>query len=134
VPWERGEFFAWLGNDQAPVLLEPLFKFLRPIIYLLDPAAGFWNRIYLLLVIVWSLAVWGFFGGAITRMAAVQVARQNEKVSLTEAVRFAWGRCKAFFLAPIFPLIFLAALTVFLVVVGLLEKNIPILGDVVLAG
>ena len=134
VPWERGEFFTWLGNDQLPVLLEPLIKFLRPIAYLLDPAAGGWNRIYLLLVILWTLAVWGFFGGAITRMAAVQVARQNEKVSLTEAVRFAYARYKSFFLAPLFPLIFLAGLTLFLIVFGLVEKNIPLVGDIVLDG
>src|SRR5947209_1713767 len=52
VPWERGEFFTWLANDQAPVLLEPLIKFLRPIAYLLDPAPGLSNRIYLLLVLL----------------------------------------------------------------------------------
>lgn len=79
VPWERGEFLTWLGNDQAPVLLEPLVKFLRPIVYLLDPAAGGWNRIYLFLVILVALAVWGFFGGAIMRMAAVQVCAPTRR-------------------------------------------------------
>ena len=50
-----------------------------------DPAAGFFNRVYLLLVILWSLATWALFGGAITRIAAVQVARTNERVGLMEA-------------------------------------------------
>src|SRR5205807_1101712 len=75
VPWERGGFLAWFFSDEVPVLLEPLVKFLRPIVYLLDPAAGGWNRVFLILVILWTLATWALFGGAITRMAAVQVAR-----------------------------------------------------------
>src|SRR5262249_7259426 len=28
VPWEPGHFLAWLANDQVPVLLEPLYKFI----------------------------------------------------------------------------------------------------------
>src|SRR6516165_6596778 len=64
-PWEQGRFWDWLITKQVPVLIEPLVKFLRPIIYLLHPHAGFWNRVYFALVLVWSLATWGFFGGAI---------------------------------------------------------------------
>ena len=63
VPWSRGRFIAWLFGEQVPVLLEPLVKFFRPLIYLFDPAGGFLNRVYLLLVIVWLLATWALFGG-----------------------------------------------------------------------
>ncbi len=134
VPWERGQFLSWFASDQVPVLVEPLVKFLRPIVYLFDPASGGWNRIYLFLVILWTLAVWGLFGGAITRMAAVQVARPNEKVGMTEAVRFAWSRYKSFFSAPLFPLLFIVVLTVFLIIFGLFQMLIPIFGDIFVAG
>ena len=39
-----------------------------------DHAPGMWERLYLILAISWTLVVWGFFGGAISRIAAVQVA------------------------------------------------------------
>src|SRR5262249_30007772 len=78
VPWERGHFMDWLLGEQVPVLIEPLVKILRPFAYLLHSEAGFWNELYFLLVILWTMVTWAFFGGAITRMAAVQVAR-NEK-------------------------------------------------------
>src|SRR5262249_45064925 len=98
-PWEGGHFLTWFAKDQVPVLLEPLFKFIGPVVYLFRSDAGGWNRVYLFLVILWTLAVWAFFGGAITRMAAVQVARHNEKIGMMEALRFARARCQSFFSA-----------------------------------
>lgn len=133
LPWARGEFLGWLVSNQLPVLIEPLIKMLAPIAYFFDSRAGGWNRLYLISVILWTLAVWGFFGGAITRMAAVQVAR-NEKISIMEAVRFAKQRLQSFFSAPVFPLIFLGVLTFFLIIFGLFSGLIPILGDVLIAG
>jgi hypothetical protein len=134
VPWEPGHFLSWLGSDQVPVLLEPLFKFIGPVVYLFRPDAGGWNRVYLFLVILWTLAVWAFFGGAITRMAVVQVARHNEKISMMEALRFARARCQSFFSAPLFPLVFLAIITFFLLIFGLFEGFTWIIGDIFIAG
>ncbi|MBI3407531.1 MAG: hypothetical protein HY040_04145 [Planctomycetes bacterium] len=133
VPWARGQFLGWLISDQLPVLVEPLVKFLSPILYMFDPGAGGWNRIYLILVILWTLLVWAYFGGAITRMAAVQIAR-NEKISMREALSFARARCQSFFSAPLFPLVFLGILTLILIVFGLFSGLIPIFGDIVIAG
>jgi hypothetical protein len=134
TPWRSGQFFDWLLTEQLPVLLEPLVKFLDPVKFLFDPAAGGWNRIYLFLVIVWTLLTWALFGGAITRMAAVQVARHNEKISMVEALRFARGRFQAFFSAPLFPLIFLAVITLFLIIYGLFEGFTFFFGDIFIAG
>jgi len=132
-PWVPGHFVTWFLGHQLPVLVEPLVKFLSPIVYFFDARAGFWDRVYLLCVILWTLAVWGFFGGAITRMAAVQVAR-GEKISLREALRFARERCQSFFSAPVFPLIFLGVLTFILILFGLVSGLIPIVGDVLISG
>jgi hypothetical protein len=132
VPWTRGGFIAWLFGEQAPVLLEPLVKFFRPLIYLFDPAGGFLNRVYLLLVIVWLLATWALFGGAITRIAAVQVARTNERVGLFESLKFVWTRYKSFFCAPLFPLLFLFVITVVLFFFGLLEVYLFVVGDLLM--
>jgi hypothetical protein len=134
VPWERGQFAAWFVDDQVPVLLEPLVKFLRPVIYLFDPSAGFWTRVYLVFVIVWSLAVWAVFGGAITRIAVVQVARPTERVGLMEALRFAWSRKKSLISAPLFPLVFIGILTLLLLIFGLIEIWTFFVGDIIIAG
>jgi hypothetical protein len=110
------------------VLLEPLFKFIKPIVFFLNPAAGFITRVYFLLIIVWTLAVWSLFGGAITRMAAVEIARPPEKVGMVEALKFTCERWVSFFTAPLVPLIFVAILTIFVILFGLLNL-IPVVGE-----
>jgi len=134
LPWENHGLLSWFLGDEVPVVIEPLVKFLRPFRYLLYPAAGWGNRIYLILLILWMVATWAVFGAAITRMAAVQVARTNEKVGMTEALRFAWARIQAYFWAPVFPLIILAGLAIFLWVYGLVGIFTYFLGDIVVYG
>lgn len=119
--------------DMIPVLLEPLYKILTPIIYLFHRNADWYIKAYLVLVLLWAIAVWGFFGGAITRLAAVQVAR-NEKIPLREAVVFAKDHFISFFAAPAFPLLLLAILIICLWLFGWVEGLIPIFGDIVIAG
>ena len=58
---------------------EPLLKFLTPVYYLTDARASFWVYIYLLLLILWLLVVWAFFGGVIPY--------HPEMTTLTSAVR-----------------------------------------------
>jgi hypothetical protein len=125
VPWERGHFMDWLLGEQLPVLIEPLAKFLRPLAYLrrAGPLAGF----YLLLVLVWTVATWAFFGGAITRMAAVQVAR-NEKIGMGEAMRFVWAKKWSYLFASVAPFLFIGAILVLLGLFGVVNL-VPVLGD-----
>ena len=91
----NGQFFTTFVRDDVPVLLEPLFKFLMPVVYLFDSRAGAWERLYLILAMLWTLVIWGFFGAAICRIAAVQVAR-NERITLRDAVQFARERCVSY--------------------------------------
>jgi len=60
---------------------------------------------------LWALAVWGFFGGAITRIAAVQLAC-GERVGWAASMRYARSKWTAYCAGPLFPLlgILLAAL------------------------
>lgn len=126
-----GTVGGWFLRDQVPVLLEPLYKFLRPVIYLFEPNAGFWNRLYLLLIILWAVLTWAYFGGAICRMAAVQLSR-NEKVGLREALGFARSRVRSFFFAPFLPLLFIGLLTFFLIIFGILIGHTYFFGDIFL--
>jgi hypothetical protein len=126
-PWEAGQFWDWFLTKQAPVLIEPLVKILRPIVLLLRPEAEGWNRVYLLLVSLWTLATWALFGGAITRLAAVQLAGKD-RPGLVEAVRFVLARYVSYFSAPVVPLVFVALIVVLSILFGFLHL-IPIVGD-----
>jgi len=118
----------WLIHEEAPVVLEPLFKLLMPLVYLFDSRAGGWDRLYLSLAMLWTLAVWGFFGGAICRIAAVQIAR-NERITLSEALAFTRERFVSYFAAPVFPMVLIAILTLLLIIFGWLEWT-PYVGDI----
>jgi hypothetical protein len=130
--WQVGQFWNWLFFDQAPVLVEPLVKFLRPIIYFFSPQASGTARFYFLCVMILTLAVWSLFGGAITRIAAVQIAR-NERIGMSEAVRFTWKRMVHYATAPLFPMVFVLGLLILMIIFGYFHM-IPILGDIVVDG
>jgi hypothetical protein len=131
-PWEQGHFWEWFGFEQAPVLVEPLVKFLRPIVYFFSPQADGYTRFYFLCVMVWTLAVWSLFGGAITRIAAVQIAR-NERIGMSEAIRFTMKRLLYYVTAPLFPLVFVLGLLIIMVIFGYFHM-IPIFGDILVSG
>jgi hypothetical protein len=127
-PWEGGKFWDWALTQQLPVLIEPLVKFLRPVVGLLHPLAGGWTRVYLLLVTFWTLATWAFFGGAITRLAAVQLAGKD-RPGLMETVRFVAARYVSYLSAPLVPLAFIALIVVLMILYGLIHL-IPFVGDI----
>jgi hypothetical protein len=83
-----------------------------------------WSRL------LWLLLVWGLFGGAITRIAAVQFAR-DQNIGLVPALKFAVSRYVSFVSAPLVAVGFLGMLWLMCVTVGLLAR-IPAVGDVLL--
>jgi hypothetical protein len=128
---------AWVHLGRS--LVEPLVKFLKPVLLLLHPDTGPKAGIYLFLVIVWTLLVWALFGGAITRMAAVEAARR-EKIGMVEALRFVvlrtpdhGPRFVSFLMAPLFPILLVALIVILLIIFGLFEM-LPVFGDIFVAG
>ncbi len=115
-------------KQQLPVLAEPLNKLLLPVIRIANPHASFATRVYLLLVIAWGVATWAFFGGVITRIAAVQLSGKD-RITLAQAVRFVWTRYVSYVLSPLVPLGVAAAITLALMLFAVVAL-IPILGDV----
>ena len=134
VSGSRADQSAAVGSviKQAPVILEPLVKFLGPVYLLFDPNAGFWICAYLFIIIVWMLAVWAFFGGIITRIAAVQFGGKD-RISLKQAFRFVANRYLSYLLSPLVPLIIIAVIVFIMSLYGAVAL-IPILGDIVLFG
>jgi hypothetical protein len=134
IPWEPGHAVDWFARDQFPVLIEPLIKLVRPVIYFLSPGANsVWTKLYFLLVFLWTVVTWSFFGGAITRIAVVQVARPGEPIGLSDAVRFTYKRWFSYIAAPVFPLVLVFVLLVFSFIFSVFHL-IPAVGDVFVDG
>jgi hypothetical protein len=129
---ERSFVISEFIKGTVPVLVEPLAKLLLPVVKLIDPNVSFQTRLYLLLCLLWNVAVWAFFGGVITRIAAVQLSGR-EKISLTQAVKFVIPRYRDYVLSPLVPLIVIAFIVIGLAVFGFVAL-IPLVGDVLLYG
>ena len=128
-PWEAGHFWDWLFRHQLLVVLEPVVKLVLPLVYFFTPGVDFLPRLYFFLVFLWMVLTWSFFGGAITRIAAVQVAR-GEKIGIMDAINFTVKRIVSYLTAPLFPVGFVLVLVVFAMLFGVIQL-IPLLGDFV---
>lgn len=117
-------------KKQLPVMAEPLTKLFLPIVKVSSPHASTGTRIYLFLVLVWSVLVWAFAGGVITRIAAVQLSGKDQ-VSIMQACRYVCKRYTAYALAPIVPVGVVGAIVVGIWILGIFCL-IPVLGDLIL--
>ena len=96
------------------------------------PLWGFSQHpLYFSLFSLWLLVLAAVFGGAITRVAAVQVAR-DEKISLRSALRFSTAKFVSFLSAPLIPVLIIAAVGLAIAAAGALG-NIPWLGEIVIS-
>ncbi len=89
------------------------------------------HTLYFILFAALFLLVWAVFGGAISRIAAVHVAR-DEKISVRQALRFSIGKLLSFIFAPVIPLLIILVAGVALAVGGLL-MYVPWIGPIVMA-
>jgi len=115
----------------TPPRTEPMWHVWRtlsePLLGAFNAQTGLPRLAGLLLFGLWGLAVWALFGGAVTRIVAVQVACE-ERISWASVTRHATSKWLSYFGAPLFPVIgvLLAALPV--CIFGLLLRaNVGIL-------
>src|SRR5262249_43103768 len=88
-----------------------------------------WHPLYFFLFAAWFLVIWSIFGGAIARIAAVHVAR-DEKISVRQAMGFSSNKLLSFIFAPLIPVLILFVIGVVLAAAGWLFFHIPILGPI----
>ena len=86
------------------------------------------HGIYFTLFGILFLIVWAIFGGAIARIAAVHVARE-EKLSIRQAIRFSSGKFLSFVFAPVIPLVIVLVVGLVVALGGLL-LYIPFIGEI----
>ena len=129
---ERADSIGRFVSGSIPVLVEPLVKLLVPVAKMVSPGVGAQTRVYLFFLILWNVAVWAFFGGVITRLAAVSLANRGP-VSLRQAVQFVATRYVNYLLSPMVPLAIIAVVIVGLFIYGSFAL-IPLVGDLLLIG
>ncbi|HEY8668741.1 MAG TPA: hypothetical protein VIL86_18990, partial [Tepidisphaeraceae bacterium] len=89
------------------------------------------HTVYFILFALWFLIVWAIFGGAICRIAAIHVAR-DEKISVRQALRFSTGKFLSFICAPIIPL-FIVLVVGLIVWLGGLVNNLWFPGAIIVS-
>jgi hypothetical protein len=79
-------------------------KFTSPFAKLLNRQLSVTQVAYLLFGGLWNIALWAFFGGAITRLAAVQLGRE-ERLGMRSAIKHVTKNYIWYLLAPLFPML-----------------------------
>lgn len=87
------------------------------------------HPIFFTLFFLLFLSVWAVFGGAIARISAVHIAR-DEKISIRQALRFSTAKFLSFLSAPIIPPVIVLGVGLVVSVGGLLA-NVPFVGPIV---
>lgn len=90
----------------------------RPFVWMFDRDLALWDFVGLLLLGIWSLLVWAFFGGAINRGAAYELAT-HERLGLGRVLRFLKEKWLAYLAAPVIPLLGILAVAVPVLILGL---------------
>jgi hypothetical protein len=87
------------------------YRFSEPILRIYRTSTDIGSFTFYLLGTLWTLAVWGFAGGMITRIAAIELGRE-EQARLRSVFRLTLRRWFDFFTAPLYPILgtFLIAL------------------------
>ena len=98
--------------------------------FVLQTPLEYWlgNKVFFSILFAWFLVVWAFFGGAIARIAAIHVAR-DEVISPIRAMKFSAKAFPSFLAAPLIPFIMVLVLGVIVSLLGLL-LYIPYVGPI----
>lgn len=89
------------------------------------------HPIYAVLFVSYLLLILAIFGGAISRIAAIQVAR-DEKISIRAALKFSTGKVLSFIFAPVIPLAIIAIIIGVVAIISGIIGWVPFIGPVVI--
>ncbi len=124
-PWSFLNQISW----QWHLVLQPVKEIVEPIVPLFGSSQSWSETAFAWTQLLWMLCVWGLFGGAISRMVAVQFAR-DDRVGTLAAVRYSSKRLLAFIAAPLMPIVGIGVFWLLCMVAGLFGR-IPVVGEVV---
>jgi len=91
---------------------------------------GCQHWVYAIIFLAVALGIWALFGGAMHRMSALHFAR-DEKISVTQALKFSASKFLSFYTAPLIPLAIIVVIGLFMMLGGL-ALSVPVL-DVIMS-
>ena len=98
-PSDLGQWTGLVGR-----VVEPARRVLEPFVTAFDPSADARTFLHAAASSLWTILVWGLFGGAIARVAVVRLAT-GDRLKLGEALRFAAGKLVPLVGTPVVPLL-----------------------------
>ncbi len=111
---------VWASFQSAPWrLTEPVRMLVGPFVRAFVPENHWGALFHSLLSALWGVLVWGVIGGAIARIALLQMTR-SETLNLTGATRFALRRSPSLIGAPLSPLLAIVTFGTLCALFGLL--------------
>lgn len=142
--WRSGsdEHAGWRGAFRDPlgtiveistnwqVVLRPFREFVEPAGTLFRADASTSQVADAVTRSLWNLLVWSLFGGAITRIAALQFAR-DQQIGIRRAIAFSATKYFGYLTAPLMPLVGIAVFWILCIVGGWIGR-IPAAGEIVL--
>jgi hypothetical protein len=108
----------------ARAVASPFVRLAWPYAAMFDPTTGPLGVFRAFLTVVWGVAVWGIVGGAIARIAVVELAG-GDRPGIATALRFALRRAGALIGAPLSPLIGVSVFALLCAPIGLLYRLGP---------
>ncbi len=93
----------------------------KPFLRLVEQRSTAQNVFYTLLNGIWAVLVWSLLGGAISRIAALQLTR-HERLGIRGALTQTIGRFSSYIAAPILPLALIVLFTLPLAAAGLFAR------------
>ncbi|WP_417378887.1 hypothetical protein [Gimesia sp.] len=119
------------GLIRDATLLEPMSYFTRPVLTLFEAGASWSMLAYATTQLLWAIIVWAVFGGAITRIAAIQFA-QDDHIGIRAALGFSLKRILSLVSAPLLPFAGMGFFWILCLLIGL-SGNIPSAGGVIVS-
>ncbi|MCH7729462.1 MAG: hypothetical protein IH991_23745 [Planctomycetes bacterium] len=97
------------------------YRFVEPFRELFNIEKGLSRFVYFLFGGLWTVLVWALFGGAITRIAIMQLGC-DERISMRDGLKHAMRKISSYFMSPLLPIIGVVFCAVPIVILGLIMK------------
>jgi len=120
----------WFFPLASPPILDAFFDLAEPLKRFFQLEISLREEAYYAFGFLWTLAVWAFPGGVITRRAIVQLAT-DMPTGIRREGNYACRRYLWYFLAPLYPILGLVLLAIPIAILGLLVRIAPGFGALV---
>lgn len=122
-PYAFIKLVLYSAREGIPLAIKNLLLAIMPL--------DFGEFVVLAVLVFGLLVIWSLIGGAITRIASLDYAR-DESISLTDALKFARKKFWSYFWSPLVPVIGVLFFALCNVVGGMIGR-IPVLGEITVA-